>query len=218
MVRKILSFTIKFGSICLCLSIIALLCYLTYIDNSKGEANFSELIKNIIQVVTCFIASLSLILTVEARNESIKLKTNDKKVQINLEWYKTIVIERHLNNLIDFFNFSCALIDTLKKINSEHENDDITYKVYTKKIKSEVIQPFTEKYIQIQQALTLDASVISVDLSESLKDKFIKYQDDFIGYTQQPKSNYEQFKTGILETQRDIVKELKDYNTNNIIS
>ena len=186
--------------------------HLEKIQNPESSYNYSELIRSCLQVMTCLIASLSLIFTVDSRNENIKMKSEDRKTELELEWYKTIIVQRHIKSLFEFFNFSCSIINTFKSINERQTLEDMKHSEYNTSIKTEVVLPFTEKYIQIQQPLVSDAYIVDNELGHKLKDEFSIFQDEFTSYIQNTQPNYEQMKNMILETQKNMIKVLKDYN------
>ena len=189
------------------LIIIGLVC--SYNSEPNGT---SELLKNCLQVATCFVACLSLVFTVDARNENIILKNKDKKLQLELEWYDSIVLKRHLDDVLSFFENSHSFIEKFKEINVRHEIEDLNYSMYSGLVKKEVVQPFTQEYIKLQQTIVTDASIVDDNLANQLNSAFSLFQDDFTSYIQNTKPNYEEMKSVVLNAQKKIIKIIKDYN------
>ncbi len=199
---------------------IAIICGLIYSYNleksqtPEGNYNCSELIRSCLQVMTCFIASLSLVFTIDSRAENIIMRKSNRKTELELEWFKSIVIERHLDSLFEFFSFTCSIVDIFNDVNTRQTTEDMKHSQYLSDIKSKVVSPFTEKYIQVQQPLISDASIIDNALADNLKSAFNSFQDEFTSYIQNTEPNYEQMKNMVLENQKIVVKILRDYNMN----
>lgn len=66
----------------------------------------------------------------------------------------------------------------------------------------------------VQQSLVVDVSLIDTTLAENIKKTFIEFQDEFIESTQKTPMNSEQIKNSLLESQKKIIIQLKDYNNN----
>lgn len=199
----------------LAVSIISLI-ILEYQDYTKSindnTFSISETIRNVTAIFTCITASLSLFLASVNREESEKNRIINRQNDILQNWYNVLIIERHFNNILMFFDGCCKLVDKFEKIDRTREN--ISYSEYDNMCKDHVIRPFTTQYTKLQSALISDASVLDASLSASLRNEFNKFQDRFLEQIQVKTPDYNKMKTYIIESQKQVVTLLKDFNLN----
>lgn len=199
--------------ICLALSI-AFLIYLTYQDYTKSAnnntLNMSDTIRNSTAIFTCITASLSLFIASTNKRDAEKNRLTNQENNISQNWYNTLIIKRHLNNILTFFDNCSKLVDVFEEIDKTREN--IAYSEYDNKCKENVIRPFTSQYTELQAKLISDAGIIDSSLAMSLRDAFTKFQDNFLEQTQVKTPDYNKMKSYIIESQKQVVTLIKDYN------
>lgn len=188
---------------------VLLLIFLEICDFKTSRAE--DKIRNVTSIFTCITASVSLYIASAARKEAINNRIIDRKNDITQNWYNTLIIKRHLEAVLMFFDSCVKLIGVLKEINANREN--ISYSDYDEQCKAKVMKPFTKQYTRLQYSLVSDAKIISVELSNKLYELFAEFQDGFATRVDTKNPNYETIKNYITDTQVNMVKLIKEYNT-----
>lgn len=191
---------------------VAFLAVLAYKDYDSNK--LAETIRNATSIFSCITASATLTFTVLTRDETKKERKDERKKDAIYKWCNNLVVERNLNATLSFFDECINLVDDFKTVGIKRE--ELTGKEYDDKIRKNIICPFTQKYIRIQQQLVADASIINEDFSKDLQSNFEKFQDVFIDYTQKQNPNYQEMKIRILDSRRKIINLIKEYSVSTI--
>ncbi len=188
----------------LLIALIIMSCDPKYSDTPKN------LISGITSTFTCLIASVSLIVTVLIKHSSDKDKEKDIRVNTDYFWFKTIVLDKYLNDIFAFHDFCSSLLDKHKSL--KESSHDLSHEEYLQKIKKDIIEPFTKEYIRLEEGLIQSTSIIDEEVSKFLMDQFQKFQDEFTDAVNSNAPNYDQVKKRVNQQQTIIIKYLKDYN------
>lgn len=210
--KKFLWFIIKAAYIAIVSYVLFKLCYLT-VKSYDPINNQSDIIKNVTSIFTCLTASISLFMTIKFKNDSYKEKKLDKKREIDYYWFKTLIADKFMERIFTFFNKCNLLVDKLKETNETNIKANWPHKTYTKKIKENFIQPFTQEYTALQQELILSTEIIDENLAESIQTYFQNFQDEFLKYTDNINPDYTKCKIMIADFQKKIISILKIHNS-----
>lgn len=174
------------------------------------QENLESIIKDIATLLTCITASVSLLISSLVRRETIQNRKKERELEINQRWYNELIINRHLNKSLSFFDNCVNTVDKLKELNMKKEN--ITVADYEAKCKSEVVFPFTEEYTSIQYGLVSDLQIIDIDISENIKELFEKFQDDFLNEIDRKTPDYSMMKRYIYNIRQKLLNTLKEFD------
>ena len=172
--------------------------------------NITDTIKNFTSIFTCVTASLSLYIASITRKENYSIRKEERKKDISYAWYKSLVIDRHLNDIFRFFEQCLSLIDVFESI--DKNRDAMTYSDYEEKIKLEIVQPFTKEYTKLQQALISDITIIDNTLSVNTNKTLTNFQDGFLEKIQNRNADYNYIKSYINGVQQELIINIKEYN------
>ena len=211
--KKFLGLLVKIVCILGLAYVLFKLCYLT-IKSYNPLDNPSDIIKNITSIFTCLTASISLLLTIKLKSDSHKEKRLDKKNEINYFWFKALIADKFIERIFDFFNSCNSLTDKLRETNESNVKLNWAHDTYSKRIKANVVVPFTKEYTRLQQELVLSAEIIDDNLAESIQAAFQNFQDEFLKYTESTNPDYNKCKLMIADSQKNIISILKVYNNN----
>lgn len=210
-VIKIILSVLFFAFLALSIVFLIMLAYQDYTKSTNNNTfNIGDTIKNATAIFTCITASLSLYLASTNKRDSEKNRIINQENGIIQNWYNALIIERHLDNILTFFDDCSKLVDIFEEI--DRTRGSISYSEYDNKCKEQVIRPFTTQYTELQSKLISDASVIDTSLSTSLCKEFTKFQDNFLEQIQVKTPDYNKMKTYIIESQKQVVKLIKDFN------
>ena len=190
-------------------AIIITLIIFTICDFIKKD-NITDTIKNFTSIFTCVTASLSLYVASTTRKENNSIRKEERKKDISYAWYKSLVIERHLNDIFKFFDKCVSLIGEFENIDKERDN--MAYSAYEEKIKTEVVHPFTKEYTKLQQGLISDITIIDDNLSVNTNKILTDFQDGFLAKIQSRQADYNYIKSYINGVQQELISNIKEYN------
>lgn len=211
-IKKIIWFVITVVYIAIVTYVLFKLCYLT-VKSYDPVNNQSDVIKNVTSIFTCLTASISLFLTIKFKYDSYKEKKLDKKREIDYYWFKALIADKFMERIFAFFNTCNLLVDKLKETNDTNVKANWPHNTYSRKIKENVIQPFTKEYTGLQQELILSTEIIDENLAESIQTDFQNFQDEFLKYTDNKNPDYNQCKIMISDFQKKVISILKLYNS-----
>lgn len=123
-------------------------------------------------------------------------------------------LDKFIERIFDFFNSCNFLTDKLRETNESNVKLNWVHDTYSKKIKANVVVPFTKEYTGLQQELVLSAEIIDDSLAESIQAAFQNFQDEFLRYTESTNPDYNKCKLMIADSQKNIISILKVYNNN----
>lgn len=212
MIKNFFANALKYIIFIFMFATVAFLAVLAYKDYDSNK--LAETIRNATSIFSCITASATLTFTVLTRDETKKERKDERKKDAIYKWCNNLVVERNLNATLSFFDECINLVDDFKTVGIKRE--ELTGKEYDDKIRKNIICPFTQKYIRIQQQLVADASIINEDFSKDLQSNFEKFQDVFIDYTQKQNPNYQEMKIRILDSRRKIINLIKEYSVSTI--
>lgn len=211
-IKKIIWFVITVFYIAIVAYVLFKLCYLT-VKSYDPLNNQSDIIKNVTSIFTCLTASISLFLTIKFKYDSYKEKKIDKKREIDYYWFKALIADKFMERIFTFFNTCNILVDKLKETNDRNVKANWPHNTYLRKIKEDVIQPFTKEYTGLQQELILSTEIIDENLAEAIQTDFQNFQDEFLKYTDNMNPDYNQCKIMISDFQKKVISNLKTYNS-----
>ena len=196
--------------------IIALLYFLArlaIIDYNSETPN--NPITNITSIITCLVASTSLLVTVYHSTLNRKARKNERKQDIEYYWYKALIVDKFLPKIFDFFT-SCkdTLVESLQTVNERNEKNNLTNAEYKKFLKKEFLEPFTSQYTQVQEEIIITSAIVSDSLSLGLKEEFEAFQDKFLDLSQMQSPDYLKMKQCVIESQKNIITLIKTFNEN----
>lgn len=208
---KFFSFAEKilFGIIVLFIIFIIFLCVKSY-----DKDDISNSFDNIVAAATCIMASLSVIFTIVSIRQTNKNRLKDHTLEISSRWYKDLIIDRHIPNIIAFFDECENLISPLLKIYAEQKV--ITGGEYDTKIKSEVAGPFTERYTNLHRKLISDLIIIDSKLSAQVSSAFQRLQDGFVDFYIKPETKSIELQDFLKGAYREIISILMKYEQDSI--
>lgn len=185
-------------------------------QGSNINENIERIIKDIATLLTCITASVSLLIASLVRRETIQNRKKERELEINQRWYNELIINRHLNKSLSFFDNCINTVDKLKELNVKKEN--LTFADYEVQCKNEIVFPFTEEYTSVQYGLVSDLQIIDMEISENIKELFEKFQDDFINEIDRKTPDYSMMKSYIYNTRQGLLNKLKQFDLCNINS
>ena len=175
-----------------------------------GTDNGADHIRNVTSILTCITAMVSLVFSTYSRRKDFDNRRKERLNDINTKWYQTLIIDRHLTRLFSFYDLSSNLIDKFEEINKKKE--EFAVKDYQEIIKAEILYSFTKEFTSFQQGLTTDALVINEELSKKILCHLQSFQDDYLSYLQNLDPNYTRIKNDIRDSQRGLLRVLKEYD------
>lgn len=139
--------------ILVCIIFAAGLGFLIYLIAKNYDTSNPDNIKNIISelssLFTCVIASTSLIATLIIRKNTVKEKMLETQKNTEYYWFKTLVLDEYLNEIASFYKLCNSLLDKHKELNSDISTSS-SHVDYLKTIKTDIMQPFNAKFIELQ--------------------------------------------------------------------
>lgn len=122
------------------------------------------------------IALLNLYLVYFFYNENNKSKMKELKIQSKLYWYRTIVIEKNMTLLEDFFQNSLDTITSCKELFCSVENysfDEINEKA------KKLIANYTDLKMNVDKNLTDMIKVVDSNFGNEIDKIIMNFQDEF---------------------------------------
>jgi len=172
--------------------------------------NPSDTIKNIVSILTCVIASSSLLFAVYTYNKTQKMRSIDRIKEVDEFWYRKIVLDRHLEPLLTLDTEGNKIVDTLMDIDNTFNHDsEEAREVHVKKF---VVQPFNILLADVSGALQINVNVISADLSKRIMHSFSNLQDEFLKKLEDRHPNYDELKNIIINRRNEVLLALKRHN------
>lgn len=194
-------------------SVIMSLIVMTILDFDK--ADLSETIKNIASIATCLIASLGLISATYVREETRVERKKDQEKMVWDYWYKKLILDRHLDEITEFFDQCGGFVDELQTVNCRRLS--ITGEEYDGLVKEKVITPFTKKHSAINRSIYLDLLIIDSNIANDIKLQLEKLQDDFLSEIEYPSPNYDNIKSIIQTINKDIITIIFEHNKKGLV-
>lgn len=194
-------------------SVIIALIVMTILDFDK--ADLSETIKNIASIATCLIASLGLISATYVREETRVERKKDQEKMVWDYWYKKLILDRHLDEISEFFDQCGCLVDELQTVNCKRPL--ITGEEYDDLVKEKVITPFTKNYSAINRSIYLDLLVIDAGVANEVKIQLVKLQDDFFSIIEYSSPNYDNMKSSIQTINKNIMVIIFEHNKKGLV-
>ena len=164
----------------------------------------------IVPVVTCITAGISTLLTGINIVEARKLHLEDRQSAVLTRWYNELVLDKHLDDIRNFFSTCDKLVVSLEKANGRRSK--ITGGEYDSLVQKEVANPFTVSFTRIHRDLVLDLSLINRELSISVSTILQTLQDDFFRYLESTHVDYSKMRELIKNCNNSIMKELMAFN------
>lgn len=178
--------------------------------SNQSTTSIEDTIKDIATILTCITASSSLLIASLVRRESAQNRIKDKEIAINQKWYNTLVIERHLDESLDFFSECMDLVENLKNLNDS--SDSLSIKEYNSKCKTEIISPFTSAYTKAQYGLVSDVLIIDSDISRQIDNLFQGFQDSFLIEIDKKTPDYNKMIRQVYSTRQELLTQLKQFD------
>lgn len=177
---------------------------------NKSTTYIEDTIKDVATIFTCLTASFSLLVASLVRRESAQNRIKDKEIAINQKWYNSLVIERHLDESLNFFSDCLDLVDKLKILNETSES--LPIKDYNSKCKTEIISPFTLAYTKAQYGLVSDVLIIDSDISNQIDKLFQEFQDSFLVEIDKRTPDYNKMIRQVYSTRKELLSQLKQFD------
>ena len=178
--------------------------------SNNSTTYIEDTIKDVATILTCITASFSLFVASLVRHESAKNRIIDKEIAINQKWYNSLIIDRHLDETLQFFSDCINNIDDLKLLNESSES--LSIKDYNSKCKTEIILPFTSAYTKVQYGLVSDVLIIDNDVSSQIDKLFQTFQDNFLVEIDKKTPDYNKMKRDVYSTRKELLTFLKQFD------
>lgn len=196
-----------------CIALVYFLSQLAIIDYKSENPN--NPLTNITAIITCLIATTSLFVTIYHSAKSKKARTKERVQDIEYYWYKALIVDKFLPLIFNFFSLcKNELVDALKNVNGRNQKENLRHDTYIKMLKKEFTEPFTANYTETQEEIITTAAIINDTLSLKLKNEFEIFQDKFLGFSQMQIPDYSKMKQCVIESQKNIITLIKEYNEN----
>ena len=209
MIKKIIFSIVKYLFFGLFVASIVLM--IIVLCSNYPSNNPLQSITSITSIFTCITATASLYLSSEIRKENLENTIKERQKDISQKWFDKIIIEKHFDNIFSFYKTCNKLVEELKELNSKSGN--MNGNQYDKKVKEKIVAPFTKGYTSLQQELVADLSVLDKNLSNDISNTFSGFQDTFLNYLNIRHPDYDQIKSTIINSQKELLRLLKEYNT-----
>ena len=177
---------------------------------NQSTTYIEDIIKDVATIFTCLTASFSLLVASLVRRESAQNRIKDKEIAINQKWYNSLVIERHLDESLDFFSNCLNLVDKLKTLNETSET--LPIKEYNSKCKAEIISPFTLSYTKAQYGLVSDVLIIDSNTSNQIDKLFQEFQDGFLLEIDKKTPDYNSMIRQVYAARQELLTLLKQFD------
>ena len=138
------------------------------------ESNRQNVIQNILNLANVLVITADFGFVVGIYFKDKKDKKKDEKSSYKMYWYKKFILENYLVLIENFFN-ECE--KNIKEI-TENIAGNMT-KEEIQKYKVEQFMTFTQSQSAIKQKLTSILSILDEDMSQKVRNIFIKLQEDY---------------------------------------
>ena len=181
--------------------LIFILCY---------KSCFFAFLKDFAPIATCITAGISAFLSGKNIIVSRKIHAEDREAAVFTRWYNELILDRHLDEIRDFYENCEELVVAFEKVNGKR--DDVTGHEYDEMLKDDVISPFTTSFTTLRKNLVRDLALINRDLSLGISEKLQELQDNFFRYIDSPHANCSEMQNMIKDSNHSVMRELILFN------
>lgn len=161
-------------------------------------------------IYTCLTAVIGALIAGAAAWLSWNMHTEDRQAEVFSYWYKTIVLERYLEEIDQFFDLAEDLTRKFRAIFAER--DKLSGAAYDDRLRDEVTTLFTERYTGLRRRLVFDLDMFDHDLSKKVSSLFGSVQDIFFKEIDTLHPNFNKMEEQIKEEKRLILKSLMAFD------